>query len=416
MGHPRWFCEWATRQIGVESAVRPSNSELELVVESLRTFFPVLFGCFLLCFTGEVLQGQTDAQLTISQENVTAGDSVRLTLTLDQPAACDANAGVSFRTPSQPPSYVSIGGVIHKGEKAVIVESQVPFDTPAGRYDSYEGYLNPCPNYVNATRFPVPVRTLVVTAYADPNKFPTNGDLALLPTQRQFLDTKIVQLEELDSQVTTRLAGNAADVPQVRDFLVQIVNTAEADLSATEAQYRVQIMKSQGELPAFFADFHLEYQALLTDLRAPIPGMSAERVPDVPLLYVQLNRRPAVDPGNAVKNLSGTYSSDVKSVRKTISDNANAYKYVKKSGRITFDARISSFPDGARIRYKKRIDSDFKDYSMPTDIPKVTLELATWVFEFRKDGCTDKPTKEIDPYEDTDPDISVEFLHCKGAR
>ena len=102
--------------------------------------------------------------------------------------------------------------------------------------------------------------------------------------------------------------------------------------------------------------------------------------------------------------------------RKVINDNAAAYRYVRNSGRITFDAKITSFPAGAHVRYKKLIDSDYKDYSAPTDIPRVTLELATWDFEFSKDGCTDKPSRRIDPYEDTQPEISVEFRNCKGTR
>jgi hypothetical protein len=42
-----------------------------------------------------------------------------------------------------------------------------------------------------------------------------------------------------------------------------------------------------------------------------------------------------------------------------------------------------------------------------------SFELATWIFKFHKDGCTDEPSLRIDPYQDIDPNISVEFTHCR---
>jgi hypothetical protein len=40
------------------------------------------------------------------------------------------------------------------------------------------------------------------------------------------------------------------------------------------------------------------------------------------------------------------------------------------------------------------------------------LTLATFVFKFHMDGCDDEPVVTIDPYNDTRPDVSVEFKRC----
>jgi len=235
----------------------------------------------------------------------------------------------------------------------------------------------------------------------------------LSPTQQQFLDTKAEELDHLDAQLTTKIEGQSSDSVALRDTLIQTVEAAEAALNLTAQQYRTQILKPNEPLPDFFADFQRQYEVLKIDLRAPIPGTSAMNGMVAQLLYVQLQRR-AQKPDVTHSGGDLTYPPAAVSVRKTMHDNEAAYKYVAKSGRVTFDARLSSVPTGAYVRYKKLIDNDFKDYSAPTDVPKVTLELATWIFEFRKDGCGEKPIiRRIDPYDDANPDISVEFSQCK---
>lgn len=98
-----------------------------------------------------------------------------------------------------------------------------------------------------------------------------------------------------------------------------------------------------------------------------------------------------------------------------IKENMKAYLTVKDTGRATFNARISSYPSGARIYYKQAINDQYLDYSSPTNVANATFDLAHWDFKFTKEGCTDEQLRHIDPYQENDPaDISVEFLHCKG--
>ena len=374
------------------------------------------FGCCFIFFAlAGVVRAQNSAQIALNHANLTAGDPLQITITLDKPYVCDAHVEVNFLTESS--SQFSMEGTVSRGQVSATLSGNLPRDLPAGEYRAHGGYLYPCPGYMNGRNFTVPPVTVSVRALPDLNQYPTSAGLVLTLTQKQFLSTKIAELGELDSQLTTRLERNASDTSQLRNFLINTVESAEKALDATEDEYSKQVMKSQGSLPAFFADFRAQYQALLTDLRAPIPGNAAQNsaMPDARLVYVrQLVRRPSDGHLPEPENLSNTYPPSATAVRKVITDNSAAYKYVRDTGRITFDAELTSVPPGARIRYKKLIDDVYQDYSSPTDVPHATFELATWIFVFHKDGCTDEPAARIDPYEDTNPDISVEFNHCKG--
>ena len=191
--------------------------------------------------------------------------------------------------------------------------------------------------------------------------------------------------------------------------------SAERDLTVTEGEYRDQILKSkESPLPAFFADFHVQYQTLLIQLKAPIQGVGrADNVSHVRLIYAQLKKRDLPQPNAPSLNFTGTYPASVTAVRGTTGDNKAAYRIVKETGRITFDARITSFPAGAHIFYKKLVDDNYSDYSKLTDIEKASFELATWNFKFRKEGCTGEPVWQINPYEDPHPEINVEFSSCR---
>ena len=116
--------------------------------------------------------------------------------------------------------------------------------------------MNPCPGFENGKNFTVPDLTVTVRAIPDSNVYPTKADLVLSVTQKQFFDTKIAQLTKLEVQLTTRIEGKAADLPELRVFLTQIVDSAEQDLTVTEGEYREQILKSkESPLPAFLPTF-----------------------------------------------------------------------------------------------------------------------------------------------------------------
>jgi len=372
----------------------------------------------LLAFVGSG-RAQSSAQLTLSQANVDAGDKVSANLTLDTPAACDTTVRVNFylrNANGGVQEQFVMDGQVRKGDTSVNLTTSVARDRQGGIYHSEQGVLFPCPGYENAKIFKVPDVTVTVRAIPDPNVYPTRADLVLSVTQKQFFDTKIAQLSKLELQLTTRIEGKAADLPELRVFLAQIVESAERDLTITEGEYREQILKSkETPLPAFFADFHVQYQTLLVQLKAPIPGLAhANNVNHAKLIYVQqLKKRSPTGANTTLQTLAGTYPSSAKDVRGTISDNKSAYRIVKETGRITFDATLSSYPVGAHILYKKLVDDSYSDYSGLTNVEKASFELATWNFKFHKEGCTDEPVWQLNPYEDTLRQVYVEFVNCR---
>jgi hypothetical protein len=254
-------------------------------------------------------------------------------------------------------------------------------------------------------------RTLTVKAVPDANAYPSRAELALTVTQKQFLDTKATQLSALNSKLDTEVESPSAEPPQLGKFLIGIVDSAEDALTETEKQYREKILRPGEKIPIFFADFHAQYQALRVNLRPPVPksGSTLTGLYAAPsLYYVQLKDRSEGEQATKAR------PPDVTAVWQTIKDNIAAYLFVKNNNRVTFKAQIKSFPAGARVRYRKIIDTVYSDYSSPTDVAHAEFELATWEFKFEKSGCKDA-VRHIDPYQETEPvEISAELLHCKG--
>jgi len=363
-------------------------------------------------------RAQSSAELSLTHEVVTAGDTVSATITFAQPVACDTGALVIFGH-SDPalPFTVGLSAQVKRGDTTVTLTGKINLDAPGGEYRSTGLQFNPCPNYSHGTSATVPSTTMMVKALTNTMEYPTHAELSLKPSQKQFLDTKIADLDDLDQQITTKLEGSAADTQATRTFLRSITQEAQSALVVTERQYRSQFVDPNGQAPAFFADFREQYQNLLVDLNAPIPGLYPSTAANTAsMIEVQWDKRKSGQHLDGGVRSSTTHSPDVVSVRKTIHDNAAAYRYVKDTGRITFDVRVVSIPSGASVQYKKVIDPAYKDYGSPTDIPKVTLDLAAWTFRFSLAGCSDiAPVITIDPY-DGIPEVEAHFHKCKGNR
>ncbi len=354
-------------------------------------------------------QAQTDARISVSQGTINAGDSLVVILTdLDFPSPCDTRIGVVFRSTTPGGQAFGASGTIKKGETSSTLKvADLPFDFPAGVFTSQEGDLSPCPGYTQARTFTVPTITVTVKAIPDSNQYPTSAKILLSFTQKQFLNSKSSELGDLNTKLYTYATQNPANTPQLRRYLAGVVVAAEDALTATEKQYREQ-MESKGPLPAFFADFHAQYQGLRSDLlgEPPIEQPTASAGSVASIVYVQLQKGPSG------LRLLDKMPADAIAVHNVIGDNQAAYQLIAANGEAIFHARITSVPTGARIRYKKLIDDEYEDYSKPTDVPDATFELATTLFVFQKDGCKDDGPVRINPYEDTHP-VIVGKLHCK---
>lgn len=376
--------------------------------------FLILF-LLLVCRVGHA---QSNAQLTLSQANVDAGDSVSADLTLETPAACTAHISVQFLLRNVPggDQEFDMSGQVSQGGTSAHLTASLARDRQGGIYHSEGGLLFPCPGYENYKKFKVPDLTVTVRAIRDPNVYPTSAGLVLSVTQKQFFDTKIAQLNKLEVQLTTRIEGKAADLPELRVFLAQIVESAEQDLTVTEGEYREQILKSkESPLPAFFADFHHQYQTLRVQLQAPIQGLghAVSIARPARLIYAQqLKAREPAQPKMTPQNSTGVYPAIVTAVRSVMGDNKAVYNTVK-SGRINTVVSITSHPTGAHIQYRYSYETTYRDYSALTDVQRAQLELVSYTFKFHKDGCTDEPVFQLDPYQDPDPVVDIEFQSCR---
>lgn len=362
-------------------------------------------------------QAQSGAQLTLSQATVTAGDTVNIDLeNLEFPASCDTIVQLFFNLQSSPTNEFIANGSIKANSTSTKISVTLPRDIDGGEYHVVLARLLACPGYQNPRNFTFPPVVLSVKAFPDTTRFPTRADLNLSVTQKQFFDTKIAQLDDLDRQLTTKIEGRAADTQDLREILTATVNSADRALTETERQYFQNIMGGKGKPPALFEDFHAQYHALLAEFKAPIPGTGNLGIDPPALIRVtqvtQLKKRP--NSPKTPENLSATYPTDVIATRQTIADNKSAYAYIASSNRVTFDIQFYSIPSGAQISYKKLLDAGFTDYSQPTDVHQATFELATWRFKFHKAECSDDQVRTINPYQDTKPVVRVEFSHCRG--
>jgi hypothetical protein len=378
----------------------------------------VLFLILLPLNIGRAGQAQSDAQLTLSQANVDAGDPLAANLTLPTPAVCDTSVFVLFSLANgngREEFYLAAANV-RKGETSAHLTGTLARDRQGGTYHAIRAFFNPCPGYEGTKEFTVPDLTVTVRAIPDPNVYPTTADLVLSVTQKQFFDTKIAELNKLEVQLTTKIEGKAADLPELRVFLAQIVESAERDLTVTESQYSDQILKSkESPLPAFFADFHHQYQILRVQLQAPIQGVGRTMSISRParLIYVQqLKKREPAQPKMPPQNTTGVYPAIVTAVRSVMGDNKAVYNTVK-SGRVNTVVSITSHPTGAHIQYRYSYETTYRDYSALTDVQRAKLELVSYTFKFHKDGCTDEPVFQLDPYEDPDPVVDIEFQGCR---
>jgi hypothetical protein len=370
---------------------------------------PLLWGILPTC-----VLAQSSATAKLDHAEIMAGDTLTLELTFDQPATCDHDTYVVLRN-AQSGRYAQFYGNLQAGKNTAILRLVVPKDYGGEfRSDQQRSFLGPCAGYSDQKDFTVSPLSINVKPIADPNTYPSRAEAVLTLTQKQFLETKAVELKDLSGQIDTRVEANGIDSADLRAFLGAIVHRAQTDLRATEQQYRSQILKPGDPLPTFFADFQRQYDALLIELKSPIPGTRADEYAPARLVYArqELKQRPLTNTSRPGHNESGTSPTIARATKQSIDDNAAAYRVVSSTGRVVFHARFSSLPTGATIYYRQAIEPDFQVWSSPTEVKDAELSLATFVFKFHKDGCDDEPVVTVDPYADTNPYVSVEFRRC----
>ena len=362
---------------------------------------------------------QSSATITGDHAEVVAGDPLTLHLTFNTAATCDHGINLPLYN-SDAAQEFNLQGILKMGQTTADITVVIAKDA-AGKFVSntpnIQPTLNPCTGYSAYKPFATPVISVNVRPVPDLNSYPGSAAIKLTLTQKQFLGTKIAELNSLSSAVDTRLEVNARDSIELRAFLAGIVERAEVYLTRTEREYKTQLLKPDEALPAFFADFRKQYLDLHTELRAPIPGILAGTPMHAHLIYAQqtLKPRPSSRDQQRSGNRSGTDPIAAKGVKSIMNDNASAYQIIERTGHATFHAYFESIPAGATLYYRQAIEPEYKAWSKTTNIPGTDFTLARFVFKFHKDDYEDEPVITLDPYENTttDHEVSVEFRRRK---
>jgi hypothetical protein len=152
---------------------------------------------------------QTSATVTLEKAVINAGENIKATVALDTPSPCRAQVdvylvlqGASPNTGlSQGRSYFVVSGIAAKGDTKVSISSTTPFDNPGGEFAPKPSPLSSgliCDGYSMPHNFAIPNDLhLTVVPVPDTNTYPTQANVVLNVSQKQFLETKAHNLDKL---------------------------------------------------------------------------------------------------------------------------------------------------------------------------------------------------------------------------
>ena len=350
---------------------------------------------------------QTSATVSLERAVFKAGEAVKGTVTFDIPSPCDAGFWIVALRDSGPERVeMDITGNPAKGGQTIAVGTQTAFDDAGGDFTSVSasfrcnGYQKMRPitlsNKVHFTLVPVP----------DTNVYPTQAKVELTVSQKQFLETKAEELDRLQIRFANGIEQYPNTTEDQKQFLVSIIESAQLALNDSEREYKKQILKQDQTIPVFFEDFRENYSDLETDIKA---RKIVEQGIAPHLELAQLKKRSK--PQSPAKP-STTLSPDAAAVSHLVDDNAKAYRYVEETGGAMFTTALMSIPPGARVAYRRTTQPDFADYPTPTDVTIATFPMAYLLFRFHKENCGDDQFLRIDPWDNPNATIKVEFTKC----
>jgi hypothetical protein len=365
--------------------------------------------CAVLLLILSALSAETQAQssATVSLERVVmnAGEMITGNLTLDVAPTCNGHLGVDFVSDSTPHrGGLGLTGTTRIGNRVVLVLGQTSFDDPGGAFTSGTATFQ-CDGY--RTTHPLTLSDklhITIVPVPDTNAYPTRVRVELNVSQKQFLETKAHEVDDLLIRFANGIQKYPSTTQVQKDFLVSVIDAAQSALNDAEKEYRKQVLKSDQSLPIFFEDFREHYQDLRTEVRAP---KAAGALESPHLVLAQLKKRP-----NQQKP-SNSLTPDAEATQHLLEDNKRAYKYVEETGGAIFTTELISIPAGARVSYRRTTQPDFIDYATLTNVTAATFPMAYLAFKFHKDNCGEDQYLRIDPWDDPKAPIEMEFTKCR---
>ncbi len=150
---------------------------------------------------------QSSATIKMDHGEVTAGDTLSMVVAFDKPATCSQTVRF-YMTTTVPNAYQALDfrGELEAGKATTTLSTIVPKDYRGEFHSAADGsFLFPCQGYSVNKPYTATPMTLNVRGIPDPNNYPAKADVVLSLTQKQFLDTKIAELNNLSGQIDTRV-------------------------------------------------------------------------------------------------------------------------------------------------------------------------------------------------------------------
>jgi hypothetical protein len=340
-----------------------------------------------------VVWNGTKAIFTLKVDRVPA----RLSDSSPQPARCEDMLEVTFRpeggSSANQEDYPEVVR-FHPGKLVYDVPFEhLPDAQPIGKWQAtlsatkYRG--NNCPPLLPLTgqkqfNFEVlPPHDLVV---------PKSVEVTMNPTQVQLLRAEAsalkVKAQRLESELRSGYGEGSGKI------LHDSIDDALTRLNNTELTYNREAGTTDPAALIFFGDIRQSYREVLNTLATKdIPSAS------VPRLVL------------ATETSDKDLSIAVAAVHASLLHNVDAYVTVANSERLTFDLKVKSDPQGAKVSYCRKPEPyvPFDDVTNST-IPR--LPVAVWFVRFQKDGYGDEE-RTYDATKETDP-LMVKLLKRKA--
>lgn len=351
-----------------------------------------------------MLQAQTAAALTLDKEVVKAGSSFVVTLTLDKAPSYDGNVDVVFSEASYGLRFDGTVA-IHAGQARATITVPVATDISGGVYTV------PYVLFSAGQQHTIKVPHIEITVIPSPETVtPAAAALALSPTQEQFLNTRVKDLQSLLDELSATLAKNGSDEVAVRARAASLLETARKQLLKTAEDYKGIAGTELSHNPVFFDDFDRQYRAAIIDLNALGISAAPPKSFGVQSRFTLTAYQAGTRHDN--KSLVGSLAADLSVALSVVKNNVAAYSKIADSGSDRFKMTIRTIPSGATISYR-RIGFDYADLSKQTDLVDEEFDFALWTFRIHKGNC--EVFRNPNPYLESNLDFSVN-LTCDLKR
>lgn len=375
------------------------------MINSIKTGIPfVAVASCALCLLAQQSQGQQNSNasatetvevtaeavvLKFSKQELTAGDSLRFTMTLDK--APNFSGGLVQYSVSGPEHVKAVNNCTPVAglPREYDCEFPIPAVGPPGNWKIKSVYFlvgnKKVPLVHQSYEFRVRKNTAIV--------LPTTAEMSVTFSQAQLLRREAERINEQIQSLKQSIASYESGTDQGRatSVLRENLRSAMEALVTTQRKF-VELASSEtrsDDATTFFNDLRTNYEDALGIVeKSSLPD---RRIKIVPAKYA---------PAISIDALLAT------SLR-PMEQNELAYNVVANSGSLTFDLEVDSDPVGAVVTYHRRGDSPHQ-HPEPTNSTIRSLPYAIWIVGLERPGYA-ATHKEYDPFREVNRVMHVKL-------